>query len=219
MSFSFLHLFRKYEFSQGVANTSFTRFPNRFLASQSFASFAMFSQWAVCWSLRSGALLLSSRTRSRSRPEFGQAKFSSLVKRKSTRFRFKDFKILGQQLLLALLPISLSERGPEAPFSLHFLHPFTFTFLNKNSKFCLLLERAFELHSDQLVYGLLSVLGDKIPVLCLGSKIFLSRTYLLANLQGLMHRTCFFYFLSSSSSQVMILHVFINGKTSLMCKF
>ena len=40
------------------------------------------------------------------------------------------------------------------------------------------------MNSDQLVYVLLSVLGHKILVFNLGSKIFISRTWLLAKLQG-----------------------------------
>ena len=39
-------------------------------------------------------------------------------------------------------------------------------------------------YSNQQVYALISVLGDKIPDFQLGSKLFLARTYLLAKLQG-----------------------------------
>ena len=53
---------------------------------------------------------------------------------------------------------------------------------------------------DQLVqvYVLLSVFGEKTPVLHLGSKIFLSRSQLLAKLQGQKLSYFLFYHLSSS---------------------
>ena len=74
--------------------------------------------------------------------------------------------------------------------------------------------------SDQLVYVLLSVFGEKSPIFYLGRKIFPSRTQLQAKLQEL--RLSYFLFLLCPAYQFKTLFSrvdIINEKTRLMCRF